>query len=239
MSLKVFILGRPGSGKSSVAQFIQVFANNREWSAQHIYDYTLLQALFLQEISANIPFDQRKFRPRGPEALQGFDVVDYKIFDTVLYRMAERVSVLEQISSGDKQLLLIEFARDNYENALGIFGNACLQNAFLLYINLDLETCIKRLVQRVGDGLKFSHFVSEDIMRRYYFRDDWLDGRLGPYLQFLQGHGIQTYPLEIGNQGSIDQLRKQVRNISERYLLRETEQLPIVSRLFFNTESAK
>ena len=239
MFLKVFILGRPGSGKSSVAQFIQKLVSNRGWSAQHVYDYPLLQALFLREITDNVPESQRKFSPRGPEGLKGFDVIDYQMVDTVLYQMADKVRVLEQVSSGDKELLLIEFARDSYENALRIFGNESLQDAYLLYMNLDLETCIERLERRLGDGSKFSHFVSNEIMRRYYFRDDWLEGGYQGYLQGLQSQGIRTYPHKIDNTGSFDQLRKSAKEFVEKHLLRETEPLPAVQKKITQVESAK
>src|SRR6267154_3760437 len=105
MSLNVFILGRPGSGKSRVAQFIQEFANEKGWSSEHIYDYRLLQALFVQEIATSTPPSLRKFHPRGPEASQGFDVINYEVLDTVLNQMVHGVVTGNLSSPGEKKLL--------------------------------------------------------------------------------------------------------------------------------------
>ena len=170
MSLAVFILGRPGSGKSKVAQFIQEFVSEQGWMAQHIYDYTLLQALFLEEIATNTPIEQRKFRPRGPEASHGFDVTNFQVLDNVLYHMAHGVNTGELAPPGEKKLLLIEFARNMYAEALNKFDVRLLQDAYLLYIDADMEICIERIRQRVGDGSRFSHFVSEEIIRSYYYK---------------------------------------------------------------------
>ena len=239
MSLTVFILGRPGSGKSKVAQFIQEFVSEQGWMAQHIYDYTLLQALFLEEIATNTPIEQRKFRPRGPEASHGFDVTNFQVLDNVLYHMAHGVNTGELAPPGEKKLLLIEFARNMYAEALNKFDVRLLQDAYLLYIDADMEICIERIRQRVGDGSRFSHFVSEEIMRRYYYKDDWLEGHFHEYLKAIQEQGIRTYPEKIDNRGSLKELKEKVRGIVKMRLLRETESMPILSKCIPRAESAK
>ena len=221
MSLTVFILGRPGSGKSKVAQFIQEFASEQGWIARHIYDYALLQALFLEEIAANIPLEKRKFRPRGPEAWHGFDVTNFGVLDSVLYQMGHEVNTGELAPPDEKKLLLIEFARNMYADALNKFDVRLLQDAYLLYIDADMEICIERIRQRVGDGSRFSHFVSEDIMRRYYYKDDWLESHFHEYLKGIQEQGIRTYPEIIDNRGSLKELKEKVKETAEMHLLRE------------------
>lgn len=237
MALKVFILGRPGSGKSSVAQLVQQLAGESGWSVRHIYDYELLQTLFLQEIEKNIPLGQRRFKPRGPEYSHGFDVTDFTVLDVVLEQMVDKAD--EFISPGEKDLLLFEFARARYKDALEKFRNDLLQDAHILYIRVDMETCIERIHLRVGNGLQFSHFVSDNIMRQYYLRDDWLEGQCEEYLKLLESQGIRTYLQEIDNTGSFDQLRESVKEFVEKHLLRETEPLPAVQKKITQIESAK
>src|SRR6266478_1254199 len=114
----VFLLGYPGSGKSCVACHIKQIAKYRDWPTRHLFDYQLLQDMFLQEESECSNDQEKKFRRRGPEEHNGFDVLDFEVLDTVLDRMAEQVRVEKE----SQKLFLIEFARRNYTRALYRFG---------------------------------------------------------------------------------------------------------------------
>jgi dephospho-CoA kinase len=168
MVRKVFLLGRPGSGKSSVAQLIQMLARDNDWSAYYINDYEFLQNIFSQEKSECTPLERRNFRLTGPEECNGFDVIDFSVLGKVLEKMRVEVEEVEkQSSKEDNILFLIEFARDSYHNALQLFGTNLLQDADLLYLDVDLEICIERNHRRSD------HFVSDEIMTTYYREDDW------------------------------------------------------------------
>jgi gluconate kinase len=168
MIKKAFLLGRPGSGKSSVAQLIEMFAKDRDWITHYINDYQLLLTMFLQEQydSAN---SLKNFRQTGTKEQQGFDVIDFSVLDEVLEMMACKVKRWkeEQKNLEKNELFLIEFARGNYSQALHHFSCDILQNAHLLYLNVDVECCIERNHKRTD------HFVSDEIMRTYYYTDDW------------------------------------------------------------------
>ncbi len=240
MLVKVFLLGRPGSGKSYIAQCIQRFAETSGWFVHHAYDYELLQAMFLEEESKNIAPELRKFSHKGPESHRGFDVIDFSVLDIALERMADKVGleVDKKQTSPEDKLFLIEFARRDYISALHKFYNL-LQNAHLFYIHADIETCIVRVHQRVKRGSPYGHFVSDDIIRAYYQKDDWIDGRLQKYLLDIRLQGIHVSTKEIDNRGSIQQLIQRVREAVEEYFLRETEGLPTVSKLVSQTELAE
>jgi gluconate kinase len=168
MFLIVFLLGRPGSGKSSVAQLIEMFAKDRDWLTHYINDYQLLLTMFLQEQydSAN---SRKKFRQTGTKEQQGFDVIDFSVLDEVLETIARKVREWkeEQNNLAKNELFLIEFARGNYSQALQSFSRDILQDAHLLYLNVDIECCIERNHKRTD------YFVSDEIMRTYYNNDDW------------------------------------------------------------------
>jgi hypothetical protein len=163
-----FLLGRPGRGKSSVAQLIEIFARDRDWNTYYLNDYQLLFTMFLQEQydSAN---SLKKFRQIGTKEQQGFDVIDFSVLDEVLEMIACKVrgSKEDQNNLAKNEFFLIEFARSNYIQALHHFSCDILQNAHLLYLNVDIECCIKRNHKRID------HFVSDGIMRTYYYNDDW------------------------------------------------------------------
>lgn len=243
MFLNVFILGSPGSGKSSVAQFIQELASEKGWSVEYIYDYRLLKELFQQEIVTNPPENQRRFRPVDSKETQGFDVINFEVLDEVLDTIVSQVmhEMRERklTPSQEKPLRLIEFARNKYEDALRKFGDELLQDAYLLYIQADIENCIERIRRRVGDGFEFSHYVSEDIMRSYYTKDDWLEDPFNQYIRFIQNKGIRIDVKEIDNNSSIENLIENIRIFVEMYLVRETEAIPVITKSVPHCESAK
>lgn len=216
MSKIAFLLGRPGSGKSALAQFVKASANRRGWLAQHFYDYKYLQEMFQREKEENVPLKKRTFCQKGPEACHGFDVVDFSVLDTALQQMATEIRTKELNSSEDKKLLLIEFARQEYSRALNIFGQDILQDALLLYVSLDLETCIQRVHQRTSENTSRSeldHFVSDDIMRRYYGRDDWYSEQFSDYLKYLRSDGVNVKVEELDNSGTKEELKGKVEMI--------------------------
>lgn len=230
MSIKVFVLGRPGSGKSHVAQLIRDLAISQDWTVEYIYDYKWLQDLFLEEIRLNIPEERRAFRPKGPEERSGFDVVDLSVLNLVLQRIANEIRRQEREAPLPKKLFVIEFARKSYLGALQLFGQDLLQDAYLLYLQADFETCKARIHQRIGGGSELDHYVSDDIMESYYKTDDWGDELLREYLGQLQNAGIRVQTREIDNSGSYLEINKEIEDTTEQALAQETEPISVVTQ---------
>jgi adenylate kinase family enzyme len=219
-----FLLGRPGGGKSTVSQLLETTAQKSGWVTRHIYDYKHLHDLFQQEIDDNVPKEERSFCQKGPEVCQGFDVLNFKVLDTVLKEMADEVRTEELKHLTAAKLLLIEFARKEYCRALDIFGYEILNGAHLLYVKLDLENCIKRVRERADVHRlrsEYDHFVSEDIMRGYYGRDDWSDTGFSEYLYYLQSDLVPVSIKEIDNSGTYQELEEKVDEIVNLLLVPE------------------
>jgi len=193
----VFLLGRPGSGKSSVASLIEMFAGDRGWLTHYTNDYEHLQKMFLLEKAERYPFERRNFQLTGPEECKGFDVINFSVLSKVLEKMRREIEEVESESSGEDNLLfLIEFARDSYHDALQLFDSNFLQDAHLLYLDVDLESCIERNHRRSD------HFISDEIMRTYYRNDDW--SRVMYNLQ----HNWDKYVIR--NSGTLQDLKQEV-----------------------------
>jgi hypothetical protein len=169
MAIKVFILGRPGSGKSEAYRQIDKYIqqSHQHWSVIHFTDYEILQEMFQFERYFQFKEELKKFRPREHG---GFDVLNFSVLDGVLKVLEKKVKFR---SSEDKneQLIVIEFARDDYGKALKQFSPNFLKDAYFLFINSDIDTCIQRVHRRIALSSTIDdHFVSDDIICSYYKR---------------------------------------------------------------------
>ncbi len=211
---KVFVLGRPGSGKSTAARRIAKLAQHEGLSVIRISDYEILYEMYNKEMHQ----PKSGLKQFSPAEYNGFNVVDFSVLDTAL-KVVER-KAQEQISFGKNAFILIEFARDDYRKAFKLFAPHFLEDAYFLFINDDIDTCIQRIRQQVSyPNTTDDHFVSEDVLRSYYTNDNI------PYMT----HGIQIdYGIDsrrvqiINNSGSsldfAEGVTQFIRPILEEYL---------------------
>src|SRR5437764_11643264 len=124
MVKKVFVLGLPGSGKSTAARYIEKLAQRNNWSPIRFNDYDILYQWFQADKEGRI-FSATEHC--------GFDVHDHSIFDEALKEVEKRVVGREKVAPEENQLIIIEFARDDYCKALGLFSPTFLRNASFLF----------------------------------------------------------------------------------------------------------
>lgn len=161
MFVKVFVLGRPGSGKTTASNYIKKRAEENGWIVNRSRDYNLLYDMFTHDV------EQRRFRPTEHD---GFEIVDPAVLDEVLYSLKEKI-MFKVASEVEKEMLLVEFARDDYEKAFEILG-AVLSCANILFVDADIDICIERIHKRILNGINpDKHFVSDFIIKGYYGRD--------------------------------------------------------------------
>jgi len=165
MLVKLFILGRPGSGKSSAAGIIATIAQCRGWITFHINDYDILKEM-AQADSAQKIFHLTEHG--------GFNVRNFSVLDVALRELEKRA---QHLSLEQDTLIIIEFARDDYSKALKWFSPGFLQDAYFLFMHLDLDTCVERIQKRItytytDPPISDNHYVSEEIVRGYYHKDN-------------------------------------------------------------------
>jgi hypothetical protein len=173
MCLKLFVLGRPGSGKSTVAHFIEKLANREQWSSTVIGDYKVLHGMFLRE--QNRPdYNHKLFRP---SEYGGFDVQDFSVLDTALQLVQHKATEsIRKCESFTPKLMIIEFARDNYIHALEQFEPTYLKDAHFLFLDAEINTCIERIYRRaMRPNSEDDGFVSEKIVTGYYGQETSLE----------------------------------------------------------------
>src|SRR5689334_10583421 len=108
----VFVLGRPGCGKSTATHQMIDQVHKQQWITHHIKDYDLLYEMFRS--------GDPRFRPTA--AYDGFNVLDFSVLDEVLSKVQKKA--LEKASSSGNILVTIEFARKDYQQALQFFDHS-------------------------------------------------------------------------------------------------------------------
>src|SRR6266487_2364404 len=97
MLIKVFVLGRPGSGKTTAFRRISALLNDKGWPITRIRDYGILQGMSRHEIEG------KKFRPADHG---GFDVVDFSVLDNALVEVERQVR-LRMLTVKEKELIVV------------------------------------------------------------------------------------------------------------------------------------
>ncbi len=211
MAIKIFLLGRPGSGKSTAARYIEAMAQEYGWSSIHINDYEFLQAMY------QLDMHYQKFRP---SVYGGFDVLDFSVLDQALQSVEAKACQYIYIS---KKLLLLEFARDNYQDALKQFQPTFLKDAYFLFFEANIDMCVRRVYERSSNPTSCDdHFISEEMIRSYYHEDN------RPYLTYnlLADYGISDKKVRvINNVGSRMEFKAQVKSFVETILEQDKEDL--------------
>ena len=90
-------------------------------------------------------------------------------------------------------LVIVEFARPNYDKALQVFGENFLRDAYFLYIDADLATCFERIQKRAAHPqTPDDTFMSEETLALLYSEDNRLYMSVGLATDFkLQDHQIR------------------------------------------------
>jgi adenylate kinase family enzyme len=159
----VFLLGRPGSGKSVVYRLMadRMLKLSLAEEAMRLDDFPVLKQIVDEDVEC-----RRHVRKEG-----GFEVTDLSMLDDVLKRMDRQLVELRRPG----RVIFVEFSRDSYSHALRNFSREVLERSFLLYIYCPFELCLQRNERRFKGGAEDldDHIVPRDMMERYYRRDDF------------------------------------------------------------------
>jgi hypothetical protein len=170
MSITWFVFGLPGSGKSAAARHIKSFARRKKFRPQRFRDYTILYKMFQDDQKANN--EKKRFRSTQSLGYDSFDVLDFDILDKALQKLHHNILWRKKLADDSVELLIIEFSRDDYCEALSFFTSLRLHDALLLFINSDIPTCKARIKARADHPRTLDdRYVSDHIFEVYYQRD--------------------------------------------------------------------
>jgi adenylate kinase family enzyme len=156
--VKLFLFGLPGSGKSTVSRSIVDHVNRtyKQWSVQRVCDYNILFDMFRQDT---------KRKNFYPVKHSGFYVTNPSMYDVALNCVEQSIN---RINPKGNKLLVIEFSRGDYAEALKNFDSSFFDNAAYLFLYADINTCLERIAQRVKDPQSIDdHFVPERTIERF------------------------------------------------------------------------
>jgi len=162
MLLKLFLLGRPGCGKSSAAKYIMKYVADKQWSTYRFKDFDILQ-----EMSKDEQY-RESFKPTFYKGFEGFDVLDKDIFDIALQKLNEQL--YGHIANCDRdEIILIEFARDDYIAAFSNLMPQVLADAYFLCIDVDIDICKVRVKKRMENPMTSDdHYISDEALQKFY-----------------------------------------------------------------------
>jgi thymidylate kinase len=204
MALKLFILGLPGSGKSSVARYTASYLEDKYWKSIHFSDHVILQSM------SHTDTEGKLFRSTDHG---GFDILDLNAFDTAL-QVLEQVVNQHISSSKQEEIVLIEFSRNDYQRAFQQFSGTFLQDAHFLHLDVETEICKSRIRERTANPNTTDDFyVSEYIFNTYYNKDD---GQDIPHI-LERDYGIEKQRIKvIENNGSLDDVVDEIYEFVDR-----------------------
>jgi len=163
-----FLIGRPCSGKTTLADALTVELEQKGISRDEIYtfnDYEALYDRFREDAG------QRLFEPADHG---GFAVGDHSVLETVLQQANFRL----KIAAPFHRASIVEFARNAYIRPFLNFERSILDNVTVVHVKCALETCRARNRQR--RAVSSDHrvgYVPDNILATFYELEDTSDVR--------------------------------------------------------------
>jgi len=197
----IFLLGRPGCGKSVVYKIFEEKLKKLGIDCQRVDDF-----LTLKEILSEDKDFKRHILKDG-----GFEVTDWSVVDEAL----QRLNVLIKKLRSENKIIFIEFARNNYTNAFKNFTKDVLDESLILYLYSTFEECYKRNVERFKKAKKEGHddhIVPLDLMKTYYRTDDYEQAFLESEEKLMKIVPARTIVLDstVPGEEGVKNLRRQI-----------------------------
>lgn len=168
----VFLMGRPGCGKSEIYRRVTEEFKNRKLASDflRVDDFPKLWAKFTSDDAAEKSGLPRKYSKTTSDG--GYLVTNDGVWDEILKEVDADLKNLAK--SG--RVIFIEFSRPNYVHSiLNNFSKDVIENSIVIYIDCSFETCWQRNVRRHEAAIAAGgddHLVSREEMEKTYLYDD-------------------------------------------------------------------
>jgi hypothetical protein len=214
----VFVLGRPGCGKSALYRELEgrILEGGQAATVERVDDFPKLWALVVQDDAREAEGKERIWFGRTEEG--DLCIINDGFLDLILREV--NLDLLE-IDRPD-HLVFIEFARGNYVGALLNFDRRILENCAVIYLEASFETCWARNVARHAESVDAGsddHLVPRGVMEKRYLHDD-----RDALVRYLEQQGIPVAVVNNEADGE-EHLLAQVEELCRDSFLREAPAL--------------
>lgn len=180
---RLFVLGRPASGKSEFLDFMKKISDAERAERFHIGQMKILDDFvwLWEHFEEDDMWEELIGKRFHSERLEHGYMNSPEIFDLTMKKFDHRImrDYLDDNNFYKDHTLLIEFARGGekpYRAALELLSPKIFNRAAILYIDVRGEESVRRNNARYQEKLKHSvlaHKVPDKVMDRYYKEDDW------------------------------------------------------------------
>jgi len=171
----IFLLGRPGSGKSALYHKLKkrVLKSSQAKTVERVDDFPKLWARFQRDDALEIEGKERIYTTRTADG--NYLINNHKIMNDVLIEFNADLLRSDQ----PEHMVFLEFARSNYVEALRHFDERILANCLAIYMKVPFDICWARNVARhqaaIAAGTDVGgddHLVPREVMENNYLFDD-------------------------------------------------------------------
>lgn len=202
----VFLLGRPGCGKSAVYRRLEqwILDSDQAVTFERVDDFPKVWAMLQRDDALENEGKQRRYSERTDEG--GYVLTNYEVLNDILGEVSADVLAIDR----PDHMIVLEFARPNYVRSLQNFDGRILARSLIVYLEVSFETCWARNVARHEAALAEGgddHLVCRETMEELYLYDDQ-----HALVRYLQEQNIPI--LVINNEAEGDEhLARQVEEI--------------------------
>ena len=200
---RLFVLGRPASGKSELLDFMSKLPDAERAERFHIGtmsvvdDFVWLWEKFEEDDLWEKVTGKRLHSKRSGHA---YALGAGELFDFLIEKLNFEISrrFLNDNTFSSKNTLLIEFSRGGekpYGPALGRFSPEIYERSAILYIDVSGAESVRRNDARYKEKLKHSilaHKCPDEDMQRFYREDDWPELTQGKQSGKLTLSGVEV-----------------------------------------------
>ena len=209
----VFLLGRPGCGKSALYRELEclLLEGGQAETFERVDDFPKFWARFKED-------DAREKEGKERIHSRRTDDGDYIVTNDDLWSDALK-EVNSDVLKIDKrdQVIFLEFARSNYVDAIQNFDKSILENCIAIYMEVSFDICWARNVARheaaiADSGVAIAeggddHLVPRGEMEKRYLCDDQ-----DTFIRYMEDQNIPVSVVNNETDGE-EHLRKQVEQL--------------------------